>query len=117
MIERHQLAHADQVRLGKERVRPEALRKALRPAGSTPPQVADEPAAERRQLLSPLGAFRLERSAQLLQRLAARAQRQPRIAHADVAVPPERALEEERVVRLRLVEKTEDAERRQQITG
>jgi hypothetical protein len=38
-------------------------------------------------------------------------------AHADVAVAPERSLEEEGVAPLLLVEETEDAERRQQITG
>jgi len=47
------------------------------------------------------------------------AQGQPRFvgAHADVAVATERSLEEEGVPPLLWVEETEDAERRQQITG
>jgi hypothetical protein len=47
------------------------------------------------------------------------AQRQARIVRADsdVAIATERSFEEERVPLLLFVEETEDAERRQQITG
>jgi len=66
--------------------------------------------------LRPLG---VESASQRLQGLRFLAQRQARAvrARADVAVPAQRSLEEEGVPPLLLVEETEDAEGRQQITG
>jgi len=49
VIEGDVLAHAQQVRIGKERVRPEPLRKPLGPARGRPPEESDVSAAERRQ--------------------------------------------------------------------
>src|SRR5229473_3252112 len=68
---------------------------------------SEEPRAQRER----------RRRAQRIERPLAGAQGQPLLAAAHVAVTAERALEEEGVVFLLLVEKTKDAERRQQITG
>jgi hypothetical protein len=61
----------------------------------------------------------LQRAPQRPERVGIAAQREARLvrADADVAVAPERSFEEEGVPLLLFVEETEDAERRQQITG
>src|SRR5262249_59261956 len=81
--------------------------------------VAEVPAADRWQALDALRLLGSKRAAERLERLRQLAQSEPRAfgAHADVAVPTERSLEEEGVPPLLLIEETEDAERRQQITG
>jgi hypothetical protein len=119
VIEGDQLADEQQLRLGKEQVRAEPLRQALGPGGAAPAEVADVSAAEGRQTLDALRALGVESASQGLQGLGFLAQRQARAvrAGADVAVTAQRSLEEEGVPPLLLVEETEDAERRQQITG
>ena len=119
MIERDQLAHEQQIRFGKEQVRPEPLGQPLRPRRAGPAQIADVTAAERRQSVDALRALRFQRLAKRLERLRLLAQGEPRAigADPDVAVASERSLEEEGIAPLLLVEKAEDAERRQQITG
>jgi hypothetical protein len=119
VIEGDQLADEQQLRLGKERVRPEPLRQALGPGGAAPAEVSDVSAAEGRQTLYALRPLGVESAAQRLQGLRFLAQRQARAIRtgADVAVPAQRSLEEEGVPPLLLVEETEDAEGRQQITG
>ena len=119
VIEGDQLAHEQQLRLGKERVRAEPLRQALGPGGAAPTEVSDVSAAEGRKTIGALRPFGVESAAQRFQGLRFLAQRQARAvgAGADVAVPTQRSLEEEGVTPLLLIEETEDAERRQQITG
>jgi hypothetical protein len=134
VIERHQLADMKQIRRGKESVRPESLRQLLAPACRRPREVADVAAAEGRQVRGALGLFFAERGPQRLERLCA--ERKPLAACADVAVAAERAFEEEGAFERSalfwgaagdackggssvavLVEETEDAEGRQQVTG
>ena len=144
MIEGDQLGDVQQIRFRKQRVGPEPLRQTLAPRGSRPPEVADEAAAERRQRRVTIAGNRLQSGSQrfewLLRKVgsqrardrAATADGQPRrclpghaaavarrATHSDVAVATQRAFEEERIATfgLLLIEKTEDAERRQQITG
>jgi len=119
VIERDQLAHQQQIRLRKERVGAKALREPLRPGRAGPAQVADVASTEGRHAVYALRPLRLERVAQRSKRLLFLAQREARSvrADADVAVAPERSLEKEGVAPLLLIEETEDAERRQQITG
>ena len=130
VVERDVLAHPQQIGRGEERIRPQPLRQPLRPRRRRPAQVAHVAAAERRQVLAPLARFFRERGAQAVQRRAL----QPVAPDADVAVTPQRSLEEERVAfgccalrappvageaasSVLVVEKAEDAERRQQVTG
>jgi hypothetical protein len=115
VIEGDVLAHAEQIRLGKERVGPEPLRQLLAPARRRPAEIADVAAAEGRQAGRGLRLFFAQRGPQRLERL--RPQREALVAGADVAVAAERSLEEERVVRGVLIEEAKDAEGRQQITG
>jgi hypothetical protein len=115
VIERDVLAHPEEIRLGKERVRPEPLGQLLAPARRRPAEVADVAAAEGRQSRRGLRLFLAQRRPQRLERL--QAQPQAGVAGAHVAVTAERSLEEEGVVRGVLVEEAEDAEWRQQITG
>jgi len=119
VIEGDQLADEQQLRLGKERVRAEPLRQALGPGGAAPAEVPDVSAAEGRQTLDAVCLLGVESPSQRLQGLRFVAQRQARAvrARADVTVPAQRSLEEEGVPPLFLVEKTEDAKGRQQITG
>jgi hypothetical protein len=119
VIERDHLAHEHEIRLREERIRTEAVRKPLAPRCARPAQIPDVAAAERRQLLDALRPLRFERLPQRLQGLQVRAKLEAGIvgADADIAVPSERSLEEEGIASLLLVEETEDAERRQQITG
>src|SRR5207253_2526220 len=95
----------------------EPLRQPLGPRRSWPAEIADVAAAERRQVLAPLARLGLQRCAQRFQGLRGGRERQPLRADADVAVPPERALEEERIGFRVLIEEAKDAERRQQVTG
>ena len=119
MIEGDQLANEQQLGLGKERVRAQPLRQALGPGGAAPTEVSDVSAAEGRKAIDALRPLGIESAAQPLQGLRFLAQRQARAirARADVAVPAQRSLEEEGVPPLLLVEETEDAKGRQQITG
>jgi hypothetical protein len=99
VIERHQLAHAQQIGLGEELVGPEALRQLLTPGRRAPAEIADVPAAERRQAVGGARFLGGEGFAQRRERvLRALVDGQPRtVACADIAVAAERALEEERV--------------------
>jgi hypothetical protein len=142
VVEGDELADVEEVGLGEERIGAEAVGDLLAPARGSPAEVADEAAAERRQVRRPLRCDGRERRPQRVERrlgqlrqpgeraaeALAVADGEPRrgrgavaraAADADIAVAAERALEEERVAsgRLLLVEETEDAEWRQQITG
>jgi hypothetical protein len=132
MIEGDDLGDVEQVGLGKEGIRTEALRDLLAPARRRPSEIPDVSAAEGRQIgrLFRLDGF--ERGPQRFEWMGreigsrgelSRREGEPAwlraAGSADVAVAAERSLEEEGVAArgLLLVEKTEDAERRQQITG
>jgi hypothetical protein len=124
VIEGDQLRRVEQIGFGKERIRTEALRDLLAPPGRGPTEVADVATAERRQIGGLLRLDGFERRAQCLERrssaLSGRERQAPRtVADSHIAVAPERSFEEEGVAsgRLLLIEETEDAERRQQITG
>ena len=119
VVECDQLPHQQQLRFGKERVGAKPLREPLTPARAAPTEIADVPADKWRQTFAALCPLRFQRATQRLQRLRLPLQREPRLPgpHPDVAVASERSLEEEGVSLLLLVEKAEDAERRQQITG
>jgi hypothetical protein len=141
MIEGDQLAHAEQLGIGEERIGPEPLRKPLAPRRRRPAEIADVSAAEGRQVGRALDARLLQRGADRQERILGQMRQRAlhslphhqarrresrcapsvarRSAHAHVAVAAERSLEEEGVAAgfLLLVEETKDAERRQQITG
>src|SRR4051812_2214329 len=127
VVEGDELGHVQEVGLGKERIRAEALRDLLAPPGCGPSQISDIAAAEGRQIRGLLRPDPFQVCSERLERVYVRARLrvecQPRRFHAagdsDVAVPAERSLEEEGVAtwRLLLIEEAEDAEWRQQITG
>src|SRR4051812_8495318 len=127
VVEGDELGHVQEVGLGKERIRAEALRDLLAPPGCRPTQISDIAATEGRQIRGLLRPDPFQLCSQPLERVYVRARLrvecQPRgrraAGDADVAVPAERSLEEEGVAtwRLLLIEEAEDAERRQQITG
>jgi hypothetical protein len=119
VVERDQLPHQEQLRFGKERVGAKPLREPLAPARASPTEISDVAAGKWRQTFAALRPLRFQRATQRLQRPLLPPQGKPRLAGTgtDVAVASERSLEEEGVSLLLLVEKTEDAERRQQITG
>jgi hypothetical protein len=119
VIEGDHFSHEQELRLGKERIRAEALRQPFAPGGAAPSEIADVASGKRRQLFTALYAFRLERPPQRLERICLATEREARAVTADpdIAVPSERSLEEERVPLLLFVEEAEDAKRRQQITG
>jgi len=119
VIEGDHFAHEQELGLGKERIRAEALRQPFAPGGTVPSEIADVASGKRRQLFAALYAFRFERAPQRLERICLATEREARAVTADpdIAVPSERPLEQERVPLLLFVEEAEDAERRQQITG